>query len=219
MRTPPSTTPAAVPDATHATVMLAAAIGGGLLLAARPSAPRALRSATTLTALALIGVAAHGPLSRALERAGTKRRAGAIRFSFVVEQPVEQVFAFCADFENFPKFISALREVRDNGDGRSHWCAVTPRGRTVEWDALTTKFVTNSVIGWRSAPRAPVQMTGLLRFTNEDGVTCVQVAMDYRVTGSSFQDSLAALARPKRSRHIERDIRAWFAKGPTAAKA
>ncbi|MEO7454616.1 MAG: SRPBCC family protein [Gemmatimonadaceae bacterium] len=198
----------ASPDAP---IALLAALGGGLLLGTRSSEPSATRSLSTVVGLALLGVAAHGPVARALQRAGTKRRAGAIRFSFVVEQPVEQVFAFCADFENFPRFMSSLREVRDSGDGRSHWCASTPAGRTVEWDAVTTKFVTNSVIGWRSDARSPVKMTGLLRFHPEEGATCVKVQIDYGVAGGNFADALAALARPKRGNQIEREIRDYFA--------
>ena len=195
------------------TLVLLAALGGGLLLGTRPSEPSIARSLSTVAGLALLGVAAHGPVSRALERAGTRRREGAVRFSFVVAQPVEQVFSFCADFENFPRFVSSLREVRDSGDGRSHWCAMTPAGGTIEWDAVTTKFVTNKVIAWRSALKSPVQMTGLLRFTPEEGGTCVMVQMDYCVSEGNFADSLAALARPKQGRHIERDIREYFAKG------
>lgn len=210
MATLPTST--ATPDSERsASGLLLAAIGSGLLLGGRPARQSAARSIATVAGLALLGVAAHAPLSRALRKAGTKRRAGSIRFSFVVDQPVEAVFSFCADFENFPRLISSLRQVRDNGDGRSHWCASTPAGGTVEWDAVTTKFVTNSVIGWRSVPRSDVQMTGLLRFTPEDGKTCVQVSMDYRVTKGHLADSLAALARPRRVKQIEHEIREYFA--------
>ena len=210
MTTPPMT-PAHTAAAAPTSSVALAALGAGLLLASRPAKPSHVRTLATVAGLALLGAAAQRPLANALMTAGTRRRAGEIRFSFVVDQPVEQVFAFCADFENFPKLISALRAVRDNGDGRSHWCATTPRGRTVEWDAVTTKFVTNKVIGWRSVPHAPVQMTGLLRFHPEDKATCVKVAMDYSVTRVGFAEALAALARPKRARQIERDIRAYFA--------
>ena len=187
--------------------LMLAALGGGIILGARPRGDEPSRSFATLAGLALVGFAAHRPLADALRKAGTRRRSADLRFSFVVERPVEEVFAFCANFENFPSFISALREVRDTGDGRSHWRASTPSGGEIEWNAVTTKFVTNSVIGWKNVPGAPVVTNGLIRFSNEGGTTCVRVAIDYRVFESGMADALAALATPRRGREIEDDIR------------
>lgn len=201
---PASPASSAVPPSV---ALMLAALGGGIILGARPRGDEPRRSFATLAGLALVGFAAHRPIADALRKAGTRRRSADLRFSFVVERPVEEVFAFCANFENFPSFISALREVRDTGDGRSHWCASTPSGGEIEWNAVTTKFVTNSVIGWKSVPGAPVVTNGLIRFTNEGGTTCVRVAIDYRVFESGMADALAALATPRRGREIEDDIR------------
>jgi uncharacterized membrane protein len=178
-----------------------------MILGARPSRDEPARPFFTLAGMALLGAAAHRPLADAIRHAGTRRRSADLRFSFVVERHVEQVFAFCANFENFPRFIGALRHVRDNGDGRSHWCASTPSGGEIEWNATTTKFVTNSVIGWQSVPNAPVETTGLLRFSPEGDSTCVKVAISYRVFDGSMTDALAALATPRRADELEADIR------------
>lgn len=186
---------------------LLAALGGGILLGARPRENGRARPMATLAGLALLGVAAHRPLADALKKAGTKRRTGTLRFSFFVNRPVEEVFRYCADFENFPRLIGALREVRDTGDGRSHWCASTPSGGEIEWDAVTTKFVTNSVIGWRNTTGAPLATTGVLRFSPEEERTCVRVAVEYRVFESGMTDALAALIKPRRTRELEADIR------------
>src|SRR5476651_350652 len=122
------------------------AVAGGALLGARPRTAGHKRTAVTVAALALLGAAATRPFGNAVRNAGARRRSAEVRRSFIIAQPVERVFAFCRDFENFPRFIGSLREVRDYGDGRSHWCASTPAGKTVEWDAVITKYVTNSVI-------------------------------------------------------------------------
>jgi uncharacterized membrane protein len=128
--------------------------------------------------------------------------------SFVVPQSVSTVFHFCSDFANFPRFIGALREVNDYGDGRSHWIAWTPTGGTIEWDTVITKYLTNRVIGWHSAARSPVRVTGTIRFIPEhDGGTCVKVALDYAVIDGKLVDAVAALAVPPRAHELENDIR------------
>jgi uncharacterized membrane protein len=182
------------------------AVAGGALLAARPSRPSHARTAVTLAGVALLGAAATRPFGNAVRIAGGKRRNADVRQSFMIAQPVERVFAFCRDFENFPRFIGSLREVRDYGDGRSHWCASTPAGKTVEWDAVITKYVTNSVIGWRTVGASPVRSSGLIRMKPEDGGTCLQVTVSYQVNDSRFADSLASLAAPSLEHQLERDI-------------
>jgi uncharacterized membrane protein len=200
------TTPAAAD--TRSALSALAAFSAGVLLGVRPSAPSRTRTLVTVSAAALAGLSLIKPSGAAVRKAGTRRRAGQVRFSLVIPRPVEQVFALCADFENFPHFIASLKRVIDYGDGRSHWSASTPGGGTVEWNTVTTKFVTNSVIGWRSAPGAEVQMNGLLRFMPDGDGTCVRIAIEYEVKSSSLRDAIAALLSPRNGERLEREIRA-----------
>jgi len=180
---------------------------GGALVGSRPRRSTA-GTLTALAGLALVGIAARQPVAQALRRAGTRRRSVRLRLSFVVPHPVGEVFRFCSDFENFPKFVRALRAVEDFGDGRSHWVGSTPSGGTLEWDALTTKFVTNRVIAWENTPRSPVRMNGTIRFLPErTGETCVKVALDYSAPTDRIADAVAALATRTLSHELETDIR------------
>jgi uncharacterized membrane protein len=201
-----STSPTAQsPDASLPSLLLGAA--GGALVGAR----RRQSAAGTLAALAglaMVGIAARQPVADTLRRAATRRRTAHLRLSFVVPQPVSTVFRFCADFENYPKFIRALRKVQDFGDGRSHWVGWSPSGDLLEWDALTTKYVTNRVIAWRSTPESPVETVGVVRFVPErEGGTCVKVALDYCAPTERMADAVAALATRRRVRELEADIR------------
>ena len=168
---------------------------------------RSARAAATVGGLALIGAALRAPLLESLRRAGTERRSAELRMSIVVAQPVEVVFAFVRDFENFPCIIGALRQVRDYGDGRSHWCASTPSGGTLEWDTVTTKYVPNRVLAWESVPGSAVTMRGLMRFQPEASHTCLRLELDYRVKAGGLADALVALTTPTRAAELERDIR------------
>jgi uncharacterized membrane protein len=179
----------------------------GALFGARRGLPKRVRAAATVGGLALIGAAARQPLADALLRAGARRRGGEVAFSFVVPHPVEVVFDFLRNFENYPQFIGALREVHDYGDGRSHWSASTSSGHTVEWDTVTTKYVPNAVIAWQSVPASPVRMSAAVRIVPEGKNTCVKISGAYSVVGGDMADAIVALATPRRVREVERDVR------------
>ena len=194
-----------IPAKPFPSLLLGAA--GGALVGSRSRRPAA-GALATLAGLALVGVAASGPIGNVLRRAGSRRRSAHLRLSFVVPHPVSSVFRFCSDFENFPKLVRSLREVHDHGDGRSHWIAVTKHGRSIEWDAVTTKFVPGRVIAWQSTPDADVRTSCTLRFVPErDGGTCVKVAVDYSLPTDGFTEAVAAITRRPRTRDLEADIR------------
>jgi uncharacterized membrane protein len=194
-----------VPTKPIPSLLLGAA--GGALLGGRPRRPAA-GALTALAGLALVGVAASGPVSSALRRAGTRRRVVHLRFSFVVPHPVSTVFRFFSDFENYPRLVRVLREVHDFGDGRAHWVATGRSGRIVEWDTVTTKFVPNRVIAWQSTPASLVRSSCTVRVVPErDGGTCIRIALDYGVPTERVKEAVAVLASRRRTREIEADIR------------
>lgn len=196
----------ALPREPAASVLLG--VAGGALIASREHLPRGTRNVAALAGLALIGAAAFHPLAALVRQAGMRRRSMEVRGSFVVRQPVERVFAFCRDFENFPRFIGALRSVHDYGDGRSRWSASTPAGRVIEWSAVTTKYVPNRVIAWESTSDAPVHASGLLRFRPEDGRTCLEATLIFELVAlPGLSDSLAALVAPPREQQLRTDLR------------
>jgi uncharacterized membrane protein len=200
-------TTAPVPLAAFTTPSLLLGLVGGALFGVRNRMSTPARAAATVGGLALIGAAAHRPLAEALRTAGTRRRAGRVAISLVVAHRVEVVFGFCRDFENLPQFIGALREVRDYGDGRSHWCASTPAGGTIEWDTVTTKYVPNRVIAWTSVRGSPIETNVRLRFEPDGHDTCVKVDASYRVLDGSMADAIAALMTPRRAHELEADVR------------
>jgi uncharacterized membrane protein len=195
-----------ISDGPSAPALLLGAAGGALVGGRKRHSAAGVVAA--LAGIALVGIASRQPVARALRRAATRRRTAHIRLSFVVPQPVSVVFHFCANFENYPRFVRALLEVEDFGDGRSHWVALTPSNDVLEWDALTTKYLTNRVIAWRSTPNAPLETSAILRFVPErDGGTCVKVAIDYCIPTERVREAVAALASRRRVRELESDIR------------
>ncbi|MBV9688102.1 MAG: SRPBCC family protein [Ktedonobacteraceae bacterium] len=68
--------------------------------------------------------------------------------SVLVNAPVHQVYALFSHFNDFPKFMSFVKEVTYYDDQRSHWVADI-LGRH-EWDAINENWVEDRQIGWRS---------------------------------------------------------------------
>lgn len=68
--------------------------------------------------------------------------------SVTVNASVHQVYALFSHFNDFPKFMSFVKEVTYYDDQRSHWVAEVV-GRH-EWDAVNDNWVEDRQIGWRS---------------------------------------------------------------------
>ena len=134
----------------------------------------------------------------------------------VVERPVSEVFEFCRDFEKFPEVINGFLEVTDHQDGRSQWKVQTPRGEIIEWEALVTKYVPNSVIAWESKPGSAIQASGLMRFAPlSASETRVDVSLTYLPKHTGLGEAFGALLKGDNTRRLREDI----ARAPAAITA
>jgi uncharacterized membrane protein len=67
-----------------------------------------------------------------------------------VEAPVDDIFQYWSNFENFSTFMSNVEEVRMSAQDTSHWRVKGPLGKSVEFDAKTTEMDPNRGIGWNT---------------------------------------------------------------------
>ena len=117
-----------------------------------------------------------------------------------IHAPVEEVFGFWANFENFPQFMTHLKEVRSLGNGKWHWVAAGPAGISIPWDAAITKSEPNQLLAWRSVPGSLIETAGVVRFDPEpDGSTRLSIRMWYSPPAGVFGHAVAHLfgADPK----------------------
>ena len=158
----------------------------------------------------VIGVAGAGLLARAMTNLparrliglGAGRRAVDVQKVINVAAPIDEVWELWNNYENFPRFMSHLAEVRRTGEGRSHWVAAGPAGRRFEWDAVTTQSVPNELLAWKSVEGSAVENAGIVRFRpNPDGTTQIDVRISYNPPGGAIGHAVAALfgADPKRA--------------------
>jgi uncharacterized membrane protein len=117
-----------------------------------------------------------------------------IHKTFNVHAPIAQVFEFWSHYPNFSRFMSHLREVRDLGQGRSHWVAVGPAGIPVEWDAEITELTPNKALAWKSVAGSAVDNAGITRFEeNPDGSTRLDIRISYNPPAGAVGHVIAKL--------------------------
>jgi uncharacterized membrane protein len=96
--------------------------------------------------------------------------------SITVNAPVNQVYQLFSHFNDFPKFMSYVKEVTYFDAQRSHW-VVDVLGRH-EWDAVNENWIENKQIGWRSTDG--LENSGVVRFSPvNDNATHVDMTIDY----------------------------------------
>ncbi len=110
-----------------------------------------------------------------------------------IQAPVERVYEIWSHPENFPHFMSRVREVADLGDGRYHWTVVGPAGVPCSWTGAITKQAPNELLEFTSEPGSVVEQHGFVRFEPKNGGTRVDVRMSYRPPAGAAGHMVAKL--------------------------
>ena len=98
-------------------------------------------------------------------------------------------------FENFPRFMPAVREVRSTGPDRTHWVISGPAGAPFEFESVVTRRQPPSAIAWRTVEGALVSHGGTARFRPAgSGATRVDVTMWWRPAGGGIGEGVATLS-------------------------
>jgi len=121
--------------------------------------------------------------------------------SIEIEAPVEDIFRYWSNFENFSKFMSNVEEVTMTAQDTSHWRVKGPLGKSVEFDAKTTEMDPNRGIGWNTVD-GEVMTSGEVRFEEVAlGRTRVEVTMNYAdPPGGAVGEAVASiLSNPQRN--------------------
>lgn len=114
--------------------------------------------------------------------------------SIDVHAPLSRVYNQWTQFEEFPKFMEGVREVRQVNEERLHWRADVA-GREREWDAAIVEQTPDTRIAWRSQGN-PVN-AGMVSFTTVYGGTRVnlQLTLDPAEMPEDAADAKEHLAR------------------------
>lgn len=199
---------------------ISAAIGGGLLYygISRRS------PAGTLMALAGGKLLLRGSLGRSLiyKALGINTAAGAdavkealgkgkfkVEKSIAIDRPVEDVYRFWRNFENLPRVMRHLKEVRSIDDRRSHWVAKAPAGVEIEWDAEITEDQENQNIAWRSVESSEIKNSGVVLFERISGgqATEVRVYLEYELPAGKIGKAFVKIFGKDPDKMVDEDLR------------
>jgi uncharacterized membrane protein len=127
--------------------------------------------------------------------------------SIIVQGTAEDVYRLWADFESFPKFMKHIKSVTRTGEKSSHWVMSGPLGRTLEWDADTTRLEEGKRIAWNSREGSSVRTSGQVTFNQlANDQTEVTVTIHYvPPAGKAGEILMEVFANPEH--RLEEDLR------------
>jgi uncharacterized membrane protein len=140
-------------------------------------------------------------LARALTNLSLRRFFGlvgsrqAIRFqkTITIHAPVERVFEFWSNPENFAKVMEHVQEVKRTGENRFRWTVSGPAGSSVAWSSRITQSIPNEMLVWRSDPGSVIRSAGIVRFHPTEDGTRIHILMSYTPPAGAVGHALATL--------------------------
>lgn len=111
------------------------------------------------------------------------RMAERVESKLEINAPVAKVYDYWKTLENLPRFMSNVEEVKAKGNGGgdtiTHWSVKGPFGKSVEFDAKTTRNERNEAIAWNSTG-GDIETSGQVTFEEvTPNRTRLSVQMNY----------------------------------------
>ncbi|AHY47374.1 Polyketide cyclase / dehydrase and lipid transport [Rubrobacter radiotolerans] len=134
-----------------------------------------------------------------------------IESSIEINAPVDKVYEYWETLENLPNFMSNVEEVRVTGerDGApvTHWSVKGPFGKSVQFDARTTRNDRNEAIAWNSID-GEIETSGQVLFKEvTPNRTRLEVQMNYwDVPGGKVGEAASRITSGPKA-IVEQDLR------------
>jgi uncharacterized membrane protein len=110
-----------------------------------------------------------------------ERTVATIERSIEVNVPVRTAYNQWTQFEEFPRFMEGVKEVRQIDDTHLHWRAKIG-GTEQGWDAVISEQIPDDRVAWHSTTGAA--NAGVITFHRiADGVTRVMLQLEYEPEG------------------------------------
>jgi uncharacterized membrane protein len=187
----------------------------GAAMLARSAANQPLRS--------LVGRGAAGlGMSKEMMRGISMDKTIDFEKTIHIDASPDEVYQQFANYENFPRFMSHVTEVRDLGRRRSHWTVKGPGGSEFQWNSVLTEQTRPHRLAWRSEGGAEIPNSGSIQFERHRGGTLVTVRMSYSPPAGALGHGLAVLLGSDPKSQMDDDLarmRAFIERGAIPREA
>ena len=117
--------------------------------------------------------------TRSLLGFGLGENAIRVNKSINIFAPIDEVYGFWRNFENFSEFMNHVKAISVDGD-ISTWTVVGPGDSSYQFQSQITQDIPNELIAWETLPDSDIHSSGFVRFDEiRDGSTRVTVQMSY----------------------------------------
>lgn len=188
------------------TRMIMGVVGTGLISSCLMERPPQPLISNTIGAIGLL------ILSRSITNIETKRLLGfggrsamKLHKTMQLDAPIQDVYGFWKEFENFPLFMTGLLDIRTHGDRRrSHWAIRGPAGRPIHFDAEMTRTIPNKLLAWKTLPGSLIHHAGQVRFfPGVRGGTKIELDLSYNPPAGILGYEIAKLLGVEPKKRIE----------------
>lgn len=123
-----------------------------------------------------------------------------------IEAPVEAVYGYFRNFENFPRVMDHVAEVQAK-NAHSSWKVRGPAGTLVDFDVELVRDERNRLIEWRTLPGQGFEHRGVVRFSPVNAAsTRLEVRIAYSLPGGRLGDLVAGWFRVDPKRALDDDL-------------
>jgi uncharacterized membrane protein len=124
-----------------------------------------------------------------------------------VQAPARDVFEYFTAFENFPRFMRHVRDVKRLDGGRWHWKVEGPGGLAFEWDSVVTRRQADEYVAWKSTEAASIHNRGEARFEPlADGSTRLTIRLVYQPPLGAIGHAIAKVFGTDPKRELDDDL-------------
>ena len=123
-----------------------------------------------------------------------------------IDAAPDEVYEQFANYENFPRYMSHVTEVKDLGHRRSHWTVKGPGGSRFEWKSVLTEQSRPNRLAWRSEAGAEIPNSGSIQFERHRGGTLVTVRMSYSPPAGALGHAFALLLGSDPKSKMDEDL-------------
>lgn len=146
-----------------------------------------------------------------------RREPGKMRMATTIEAPIERVFDAWSRFEDFPRFMPMVSQVRPVGEDRWQWTISEPGGASIEFLSRVTQRDRPHLIAWATDGGAVAEHSGTVRFRPKDSATRMEIEISRRASGGGVGEGVAVAAGVDPERALRDGLAAFKARLEEAA--